>query len=250
VLRAFFYPLGAGLSLGLVGLLLLILNRRRFGSGLAALALIWLWVWSMPVFADWLVLSLEGRYPKMAAEQAPQASAIVVLGGAFSHQSDWPYPDMSSSADRYWHAARLFHAGRAPLVILSGGRAPGRGPGMTEASAGAVLLADLGVPAGAIVLEERALTTRGNALEVAELLEGKEIKQFLLVTSAAHMRRSEAAFRAVGLDPLPVATDFTVREPIRSHWLRWLPGASALAASSRAVHEYVGYFAYRMRGWG
>jgi uncharacterized SAM-binding protein YcdF (DUF218 family) len=63
------------------------------------------------------------------------------------------------------------------------------------------------------------------------------------------MRRSEAAFRAVGLDPIPVATDFTVREPIRAHWRRWLPNASALAASSRAMHEYVGYFAYRLRGW-
>lgn len=247
--RVFFYPLGLGLVLGLVGLVLLALRRRRPGAGLLGLALAWLWVWSMPVFSDWLTLSLEGRYPHWSADEAPQAQAIVVMGGAFSHQQGWPYPDISSSGDRYWQAARLYHADRAPLVFLSGGRMPGRGPGLTDAAAGGLFLADLGVPASAIVLEERALTTRGNAVHMAGLLEAGGIERFLLVTSAMHMRRAEAAFRAVGLEPVPVATDFQVRVPIRRHWRRWLPSASALAGSTRAVHEYVGFWVYRLRGW-
>lgn len=249
MLQAFGYPLGAGLALGLLGLLLLTLRRRRSGTTLLALSLAWLWIWSTPAFSDWLRLGLESRYPMLTAEQAPQAAAIVVLGGAFSHQQDWPYPNMSSNADRYWHAARLYHAGRAPLVILSGGRTPGRGPGLTDAGAGALFLADLGVPADAIWLEERALTTRGNAVEVAEVLREQGLEDFLLVTSALHMRRSEAAFRAVGLNPMPVATDFQVRMPQRSGLRRWLPNASALAGASLAAHEYVGHFTYRLRGW-
>ena len=249
MLTALFYPLGLGLLLAGFGLLLAALSRRRAGLALVGLAFVWLWVWSMPVFADWLRLSLEGRYPRLAAEEVLTAEAIVVLGGAFSHQHDWPYPDMSSSADRYWHGARLYHAGRAPLLILSGGRMPGRGPGLSDAAAGAVFLADLGVPAEALLLDERALTTRGNAVEVAELLQARGITRILLVTSALHMRRSEAAFRALGLDPLPVATDFEVRTPIRRDFRRWLPNAAALAGATRAAHEYVGWWVYRVRGW-
>ena len=249
MLQAFGYPLGAGLALGLCGLLLQLLRRRKTGLALLILSLAWLWVWSMPVFSDWLRLSLESRYPMLSAEQAPQAGAIVVLGGAFSHHAEWPYPNMSSNADRYWHGARLYHAGRAPLVILSGGRMPGRGAGLTDAAAGALFLADLGVPSEAIIPEERALTTRGNAVEVAAVLQARGIEDFLLVTSALHMRRSEAAFGAAGLEPMPIATDFQVRTPIRRDLRRWLPNAGALANASRAAHEYVGYWTYRLRGW-
>lgn len=249
MLQAFGYPLGSGLALGLFGLVLLALRRRASGTTALTVTLAWIWLWSTPVFSDWLRLSLEGRYPMLSAEQAPQASAIVVLGGAFSHRQEWPYPNMSSNADRYWHGARLYHAGRAPLVILSGGRMPGRGPGLTDAGAGALFLADLGVPAEAIVIEERALTTRGNAVEVAEVLRDRGIDDFLLVTSALHMRRSEAAFRAVGLDPIPVAADFQVATPVRRDLRRWLPNASSLANASRAAHEQVGYRIYRLRGW-
>ena len=249
MLQAFGYPLGAGLALGLFGLLLQLLRQRKTGLALLFLALAWLWLWSMPVFSDWLRLSLESRYPMLSAEQAPRARAIVVLGGAFSHHESWPYPNMSSNGDRYWHGARLYHAGKAPLVILSGGRTPGRGPGLTDAGAGALFLADLGVPPEAIVVEERALTTRGNAVEVAAVLQALGIDDFLVVTSAVHMRRSEAALRAVGLNPIPIATDFQVRTPIRRDLRRWLPSAAALANSSRVVHEYLGLQVYRMRGW-
>ena len=213
------------------------------------LGLGWLWLWSTPAFSDWLRASLESQYPMLTAEETPAAEAIVVLGGAFAHSAAWPYPNASSAVDRYWHAARLYHAGRAPVVILSGGRTPGLGPGMTEARAGAIFLADLGVPRPAIWLEEKALTTRGNAVHVAELLAEHEIHDILLVTSALHLRRSMASFQAVGLNPIPAATDFEVR-PNRSQRLRrWLPSAVALASSTRALHETAGLWVYRIKEW-
>lgn len=252
-LRRFFsrlaYPLGTASALLGVGLLVQLLRWRRLGLVLCLMGFGWLWVWSTPVFSDWVRGSLEGRYAVLAVEEVPAAGAIVVLGGAFSHSQAWPYPDLSSAGDRYWHGARLFHAGKADVVMLSGGRTPGLGPGLTEAESGAVFLVDLGVPEDALLLDRTALTTRDNAVNVAAMLEEHGIEDFLLVTSALHMRRSEAAFRAVGLDPIPVATDFEVRPSARRGLVRWLPSASALAASSRAMHEVVGYWVYEMQGW-
>jgi len=203
----------------------------------------------MPVASDAIRGSLEQRFEMVAAADVPPGDVIVVLGGAFSHQAGWPAPDLSGAADRYWHAARLFHAGRAPRILLSGGRTPGRGPGITEAEAGAVFLRDLGVPDSAIQLEIAALTTRDNAVRVAEVLEQQQLERVLLVTSALHMRRSMEAFRAVGLEPIPLATDFEVRPAPALRLRRWLPSASALADSTRAFHEYIGLIAYRIRGW-
>jgi len=243
------YPLGTSSLLLALGVLALCLfKRRRAGLSLMLAGLGWLWLWSMPVFSDWVRGSLEGDWAQRTVAEVSPADAIVVLGGAFSHKTDRPYPNAGSAVDRYWHAARLFHALKAPRIIVSGGRSPGRGPGMAEAEAGRVFLMDLGVPPEAILVEPKALTTRGNAVQVAALLGQQELDRILLVTSALHMRRSMAAFRAVGLDPLPAATDFEVSSGDLS--LRdFLPNAAALAGSTRAVHEWVGYWVYWWRGW-
>ncbi len=249
LLSGLVYPLGTSVFLLGAGVLaLLFLPRRRIGQALVLLGFVWLWVWSMPLVSDWARGSLETPWAQFSIEASPQAEVIVVLGGAFSHQADRSFPNAGSAVDRYWHTARLFHAGKAPRIIVSGGRSPGRGQGMTEAEAGRLFLLDLGVPEGAILLEDEALTTRGNAVFVAELLEQQSIEGLLLVTSALHMRRSVAAFRAVGLDPVPVATDFEVSSGELG--LRdFLPSAAALSSSTRAVHEWVGYWVYWWRGW-
>lgn len=243
------YPLGTAVALMVLGLVLSLISRRRLGFYLALAGFGWLWLWSMPVASDWIRGSLENDFPRLAARDAPRAPVAVVLGGAFSHDRDWPAPDLSGSADRYWHAARLFHAGKVERIILSGGRSRGLGPGLTEAESGAVFLRDLGVPQAAILLETEALTTRENAVNVAAMLEARGVEDFLLVTSALHMRRSIAAFEAVGLQPIPVATDFEVRVRPGFRLRRWLPNAGALVGSTRAFHEYVGFRVYRLRGW-
>jgi uncharacterized SAM-binding protein YcdF (DUF218 family) len=248
LLSGLVYPLGTASALLGLGLLLVVLRRRRSGLGLALAGFAWLWLWSTPLFSDWVCGALERPWAHLEADDAPVAEAIVVLGGAFSHRAGWPQPNAGAAVDRYWHGARLYHAGKAPWVLLSGGRSPGRGPGLTEAASGLEFLVDLGVPAEAISVDEQALTTRGNAVFVADLLRQRGVERFLLVTSALHMRRSMAAFRAVGLEPIPIATDFEVSRGERT-FRDFFPSAAALSASTRALHEGVGYWVYWWRGW-
>jgi uncharacterized SAM-binding protein YcdF (DUF218 family) len=244
-----FYPLGAALVLALLGVVVQWRGRWRLGSVLILFALAWLWVWSMPVTSDALRGSLERRYPNIAVAEVPRADAVVVLGGAFTADASWPYPSASGSVDRYWHAARLYHAGRAGRVLLSGGRDPHRPANPTEAQSGALFLIDMGVPAEHLILDNEARTTQQHVEKIAQLLEEHGLKSFLLVTSATHMRRAEAVFRAGGLDPIPVATDFSVVTDPVVKVRRYLPSVGGLMGSTCAVHEYVGYWFYRLRGW-
>jgi uncharacterized SAM-binding protein YcdF (DUF218 family) len=242
-------PLGAALVLALLGVVVQWLGRWRIGSVLILFALGWLWAWSMPVTSDALRGSLESRYEYLPVESVPEAEAIVVLGGAFSANAFWPYPSAGGPVDRYWHAARLYHAGRGQRILLSGGRDPRRPANPTEAQSGAVFLVDMGVPVEHLILDNEAMTTRENALNIARMLEENDLHSFLLVTSATHMWRSEAVFRGAGLEPMPVATDFRVSpDPVR-RLRRFVPSVGALSGSSAAVHEYLGYWFYWLRGW-
>lgn len=250
LLSLLIYPLGLTLLLLGAAIVLLLCRRRRAGFALLGLNLVSLCVFSSPVVADRLVGSLERDWPDVPVEAWPAADAILVLGGAFgTGNGQFVYPSTGGAVDRYWHAARLYRAGRAHRVILSGGREPHRTGGLTEAEAGALFLADMGVPESALVLEPRALTTHAHAIELGPLLNREGISSVLVVTSALHMRRAMAALSGLDAKLIPVATGFTVIDEPTFRLRRLLPSVGALSRSTVAMHEYVGLLYYRARGW-
>jgi uncharacterized SAM-binding protein YcdF (DUF218 family) len=84
-----------------------------------------LWFWSLPSASDWVRGYLGDLHPLAALQDVSQAEAIVVLGGGVSPASiGGLYPNLESAADRVWYAARLFHAAKATLVLLTGGSDP------------------------------------------------------------------------------------------------------------------------------
>lgn len=243
------YPLGCSLLLGGAALLLGALRRRRLAAALGAVALAWLLLWSLPPVADAVGRSLEAQSQHLPVATLPRADVILVFGGVVRPAApDHPYPDLSAGADRAWHAARLYHAGRAPLILLSGGVAPWQRGRPSEAAAMAQLLQELGVPRSALLLEEQSLTTRQNAVQSSQAMQTAGLHRALLVTSALHMPRALAAARAAGIDAQPAATDFLVVDS-EDQPLRWLPTAAALQRSTDALHEWIGLAVYRWRGW-
>ena len=246
-------PLGVAIGAGLLALVALALGRRRSAGGLLAFTIVWLWGWSVPPTAGALRGPLADLYPIRQVETLPAADAIVVLGGGINPiRGDMIYPNLSDSTDRIWHAARLYHAGKAPLIIASSGNVWGRPGQQTKADAMRMLLNALGVPDDAILLEASSRNTRQNAVFTEKLATSRGIRQVLLVTSYWHLRRAEAAFKHVGLDVIPAAADH-LRSP-RTGFRRlrvssFLPSARILRSNSRFIKEYLGYLVYRLRGW-
>jgi uncharacterized SAM-binding protein YcdF (DUF218 family) len=173
------------------------------------------------------------------------APVIVILGGGMS--SAYPpmrhYTEFNSAGDRVWHAARLFHAGKAPAVLVSGGHPK---PGVqTEAQATRHFLLDLGVPDKAIWLEEGALDTSDNATFTAAMLHQRGIGTAILVTSALHMPRARAQFEREGLTIISAPADFEVAG-MPLYLTDFLPSAAALDKAGRAMKELVGWWAVRV----
>ena len=242
-------PIGLAATVGILGWLALVLGRRRTAAVLLAFGLIWLWSWSAPLTGNAVIDSLSSRYPPQRAETSPEAGAIVVLGGGIRPVSgDLIYPDIDAAADRFLHAARLYHAGKAPLIVVSAGN-PWSEPHMqSEADASRVLLNALGVPQNVIVTESDSRNTRQNAIFTAGLVADRGIRRILLVTSAWHMPRAVAAFRQTALEVIPAAADYAYIDPAPLI-LMILPQADGLALSTRALKEYLGLLVYRLRGW-
>jgi uncharacterized SAM-binding protein YcdF (DUF218 family) len=244
VLTLLISPLGTAVATGLAGLLLALVGQRRLAFSAGVFAIGWIGCWSLPPVADWITGVASGPYRAAAAQgldalrQLPRAEAIVVLGGGIAPaNAARALPDLNEASDRIWQAARLFHAGRAPLILASGGHDL-QASRYSEAQAMRRLLLDLAVPAEAILLEESSRNTRQNAIESAALLKARGIRRILLVTSATHMDRALGHFRETGLEVNPAPADFQNMGIVDAR--RWLPNADALAQSARSLKEWVG----------
>lgn len=242
------FPLGSALMLLVLGLLCRLLRRPRMGTTLTTLAVLWLWACSTPLVAGALTRSLEADWPSTPVAALPAADLVVVLGGGMAPpRSASGHADLGAAADRYWHAARIQRAGRAPRILVSGGNVwEGRRPSEAEAAAG--FLRELGVPADAILEERESRNTRENARFTARLLAAEGWTRVLLVTSASHMGRARATFERAGVAVVPAATDHALGSDAPALFGA-LPDAEALAGTTRALREYLGRLVYRLRGW-
>jgi uncharacterized SAM-binding protein YcdF (DUF218 family) len=249
------YPLG--LAILLILLALLLHKRKRLRITTEILALFLLLLASNRWIAVSLARSLEWQY--LPAGDIPSADAIVLLGGGTEPAlPPRPQAEVNSAGDRVLYAAKLYHQGKAPAILASGGDITWLENSVsTPAGDMENILQTLGVPAQAVWLEDRSQNTYENALYSAAILKQKGITRVILVTSAMHMPRSMALFRAQGMDPIPAPADFVVT---RSGWaelsanptaflVNILPSASSLSLTTNVLKEYIGMLAYRLKGW-
>ncbi len=129
----------------------------------------------------------------------PRADAILCLGAGVGADGSIP----EAARGRLRTCAALHAAGAAPVVLVSEGTHPeGTVPG---AVAMAAFARDLGVPADAIVREDRARSTLQNALFARFQL--PEARTVIVVTETFHLPRAWASHRWAGFDRVvPVAS--------------------------------------------
>lgn len=254
LLPLFIYPLGFA-SLMLVMALFFFWKRPRLAAIAIFLALLAILLPSNVWVANGLVRSLESQYLPTAI---PTADAIVVLGGGIKPQiAPRPWIDVAEAGDRPIYGAQLYLQGKAPLVILSGGRIEWRGGSLSESADMAKLVEAMGVPARVILQDPTSLTTRENAVNVKKIMQDQGIQKILLVTSAIHMPRSMAIFKKLGVEAIATPTDFLVsnqelKEPQgtpQATILSLFPDSANLEQFTRALKEYVGLVIYQLRGW-
>ena len=243
------YPVGLAIGLLLLGVVCMLRDRRRLSLACIGAALVLLWVCSMPVFAEWSLGSLERQYPATAIADTPKADVAILLGGAIGQPlPPRVTPDLSPAADRVLHAARLYRAGKVGRILVAAGNIPWVSSVKSEAELIRDLLEEWGVPEAAIQIAGTSRNTYENALEVKALRQRSDFSSALLVTSAAHMPRALATFRHAGLPVIPATTDVEVTHSDTTI-LAWLPGADALAMTTAAMREWIGFLAYRARGY-
>lgn len=125
-------------------------------------------------------------------DRARPAGAIVVLGAA--QYDGKPSPVLRARLD---HAIDLYRRGIADTLIMTGGT--GTGDTVSEAVVSRRYAARAGIPAKAVLVEERGLTSLQSMNEVAKLMERHGLESAVLVSDPFHMLRLRLLALRVGI---------------------------------------------------
>ena len=218
----------ASMALGfLIGALVWLIGRRRAGLAIALLSALEMLVLSFPPVGDALIAPLQDEARREAALAKPCCySAIVVLAGG-------------RGPARVLHGAKLYRAGVASRIILTGGDLSSD-PGVASEPDGDYMkrfLVSLGIPADALIAEDLARNTGENIANVRAIVGDEPVA---LVTSAYHMPRSLKLARRGDLKASAFPTDFMSTVADRPIWSNWLPTIDAMQVSATALWEYIG----------
>ena len=211
-----------------------ILGRVLVGAPLTALVIL-----STPWMAGFLMSGLQ-KFPPIDSSQLAKCQAIVVLGGGIYRDA----PEYGGDTIGFVSLERLRYAlylrKLSGLPILATGGAPEGG--LAEA---VVMRKSAEDEFGSQIqwIEAQSMDTSSSARLSASLMKEQGVKRIALVSHAWHLPRAVANFEAVGLEVVPAPMGFS-RSTVDA--FAFLPSASALAASSRALHEWLGIFASRI----
>lgn len=153
--------------------------------------------WTLRIFLGGAVLyGATVAYVRWLAgqDQRRRVDAIVVLGAA--HYNGRPSRVLRARLD---HAADLFEAGLAPVIVVTGGMA--EGDRVSEATVSQQYLKGRKVPPTAIVVRPDGRNSHESIISAAEWLEDHEMRSVLLVSDPFHMARLMAEAGAHDLDP-------------------------------------------------
>jgi uncharacterized SAM-binding protein YcdF (DUF218 family) len=147
-------------------------------------------------------------------DDRPAADAIVVLGAA--QYNGRPSVILKARLD---HAIDLYHDGVARYVIVTGGKADG--DVTTEAASARTYAIGRGLPAAAILTEDRGRTTLESLRGAASILRDRGFETAVFVSDRTHMLRVLRIARDEGIAAFgsPTATspsDSTVDDRFRS----------------------------------
>jgi uncharacterized SAM-binding protein YcdF (DUF218 family) len=244
----FALPSNLLISIGIAGVLLLCTPFRRLASWLVVSSVVLIAIAGLSPLGNILILPLEQRFPPWDASRGPPVG-IVVLGGAVT-------PDISAArgevalneaATRITVTAELARRYLNARIVYSGGGNALVFDRIAEAPFAVRELEALGVAGDRISAEEQSRNTIENAVFSRLVAQPKPGERWLLVTSAFHMPRAIAAFRAAGFPVEAYPVDWRTRGPIDVT----TPFGSlteGLDRTDAAAHEWIGLLAYRLTG--
>ena len=176
--------------------------------------------------------------------------AAIILGGMISYDEGSDMVAFQENIDRLLSSLPMLESGRIDKIFFSGGSGS-LVDDEKESEVAKKWLMEIGIDKNDILIESESRNTYENALFTTEKLKElyPEGGNFLLITSAIHMRRSKACFKKIGFDVDIYPVDYMSSRQDYYFDDYFIPRSSVLGSWKQLLHEWVGYIVYKVKGY-
>jgi uncharacterized SAM-binding protein YcdF (DUF218 family) len=215
----------------------------------------WLTIIILIFFTNTAILSEAFRLWEIPGKRISEVKSYdvgIVLTGMAEWNNDLKVLSIRRGADRIWQALTLYHNGKIKKILITGDNGYVTDRGLHEAAQLRDVLIGWGIPKKDIITEVKSRNTHENAMETKKILDKTypHYSQFLLITSAKHMRRSMACFEKEGLKCDAFTTDHYSGPKRDYQWNQLIiPSHDNLDGWDTLIKEMVGYLAYDLVGY-
>ena len=195
----------------------LIFNYRSIGKAALVISVLLLMIAGWSPLGPAALLVLESRFPQPVLHEP--VTGIIMLGGSIdTHISlDRGQVTLNEAGERVTTVAALSRQFPNARILISSGANASHSESVLVVSEAALvrnILADLGVEASRIELEESSRDTMQNGEQSLLIAKPQPNETWVLVTSASHMPRAIASFRAVGFPVIAYPVDYRTQGPV------------------------------------
>ena len=231
-----------------VGAMLLAAGRLRAGRWITIAAVLALAVFGLLPTAIYIANPLETRFP--TPELPERVDGILLLAGSERPTASEVYgqPQLGAAGGRYIATLRLANRYPEARIVYTGGPIARKGKGAleTQPAVAAAILSSVGLDTTRISFEQQSRDTCASAANSYAYVRPDPSDRWAVVTSASHMPRTVACFRAAGWDVIPYPADY---QSVRGGWNAGsFQVADNLVLLDLAMHEWVGLAYYRLSG--
>jgi uncharacterized SAM-binding protein YcdF (DUF218 family) len=171
-----------------------------------------------------------------------QYEAGILLGGF----SDYDYiknkHNFKKEADRLIYTLQLYNQGIIKNIFISGGNGNLFNNNYKESETIKDFLIQNKIDSNDVIIENQSRNTKENAINSAKLLDKKN--EYILITSAIHMKRSILCFENEGLKIIPFSVDNSMSYSSNKIEYILLPRSRVLENWEDLIHEIIGYYVY------
>jgi uncharacterized SAM-binding protein YcdF (DUF218 family) len=179
---------------------------------------------------------------------APYDVVVALGGGERVSQHDLLGFAVGDGGSRNLTAIQLVRSGQAKTLVL-GGSWPMLGrPDAPSMSVVQTWVTSWELVGGAVTNLGICINTHDEAVAFKQLARSQGWSKVMLVTSALHLRRAVALFEKQGIKVTPVSADFQVLGVTPDPFSPF-PREHRLFLMALYLHEKIGWWVYRARGW-
>ncbi len=212
-------------------------------------AFLFLLFWYTSPITSWIVTK-SWEIPATPFQSVGSYEIAVVLTG-MSNMRALPTdrPHFGEGADRITDAVTLYKMGKIKKLLISGGSGSFYFPELKESIRLRDFAVTMGVRQEDIFVEDNSVNTRQNAVHSMTILKNNwSDENFLLITSATHMRRALGCFKKAGGNPTVFSADIKT-SPFSWDFRLLVPSAGSLIQWTTLTREIVGCIAYWLAGY-